>query len=50
MEKKMKTNRELNQEHDARASAKVRPKQTEYQFKELQDIINNWIRKGNEQT
>jgi hypothetical protein len=46
----MKTNRELNQEHDQRQQAKIRPKQTEYQFEELQAIVNQWIRKGNEQT
>jgi hypothetical protein len=39
-----KTNRELNQEHDQRESNKVRPKQTEYQYAELEAIVNSWIR------
>lgn len=39
-----KTNRELNQEHEQREQARVRPKGPVYQFAELQAIINNWIR------
>jgi hypothetical protein len=39
-----KTNRELNQEHDQRELNKVRPKQPEYQYAELEAIVNRWIR------
>ena len=41
-----KTNRELNQEHESRELMKVRPKQPHYEFKELEQIVNQWIRKG----
>jgi hypothetical protein len=40
----MKTNREKNMEHDAKQQAKVRPKQPEYKFEELQKIVDGWIR------
>ena len=39
-----KTNRQLNQEHEAREQMRVRPKQPEYQFKELEAIVNGWIK------
>ena len=39
----MKTPRELNQEHDARQTAKVRPKQPGYNFKPLEDIVRRWV-------
>ena len=40
----MKSNKELNQEHEARELMRVRPKQPNYEFKELEAIVNNWIR------
>lgn len=47
----MKTNRELNQEHDARAKARVRPAPKDYNFKPLEDAIKAMIlRSQNEQT
>ena len=41
-----KTTRELNQEHDRRMSERVRPKEPEYSFKELEAIVNTWIRES----
>ena len=48
----MKTNRELNQEYDAKQTAKVRPKQTEYNFEPLEAVIRKWVKasKDSEQT
>jgi hypothetical protein len=46
----MKTNREKNIEHDQRQQAKVRPKQTNWNPGPLSEVVNQWIRKGNEQT
>lgn len=40
----MKTNRELNMEHVAREEQRVRPKQPDYDFKPLEDIVNSWVR------
>lgn len=31
-------------EHDQRQQEKVRPKQQEYKFEELQKIVDGWIR------
>jgi len=46
----MKTNKELNQEHDARAKARVRPAPKEYNWEPLQEAINAMIRsRTNEQ-
>jgi hypothetical protein len=39
----MKTNRELNTEHDSKQTAKVRPGQPEYNWKPLEDVIRAWI-------
>jgi hypothetical protein len=39
----MKTNKEKNQEHDARAQARVRPAAKHYEFKELEAVIRSWI-------
>ena len=39
----MKTNRELNTEHDAKQNAKVRPKQPEFNYKPLEAVIRQWI-------
>ena len=38
----MKTNRELNTEHDARMQARQRPKQPEYNFKPLEEAVRKW--------
>lgn len=37
-----KTNRELNQEHDARELMRVRPKQPAWNFKPLEDVVRKW--------
>jgi hypothetical protein len=37
-----KTNREKNQEHDARVQARVRPKPAEYNWKPLEDAMKKW--------
>lgn len=39
----MKTNRELNQEHEARELMRVRPKQPVYNPKPLEDVIRKWV-------
>ncbi len=38
-----KTNKELNQEFDARQQARVRPKTPEYNFKPLEDVVRKWV-------
>jgi hypothetical protein len=43
-----KTNREKNLEHDARASAKVRPKQPDYNWQPLDLVIRQWIQRSQE--
>jgi predicted RNA-binding protein with RPS1 domain len=47
-----KTARELNQEHDRKQQERVRPKQPEYNFKPLEDVIRKWTeaRVNREQT
>lgn len=45
----MKTNREKNQEHDAKEEAKVRPKEPVYDHKPLEEVVRQWVTK-NEQT
>jgi hypothetical protein len=45
----MKTNKEKNQAHDAQASAKIRPKQPEYEFTALEAVMRQWVAM-NEQT
>ena len=42
----MKTNRELNTEYDKKQQEKVRPKEVEYNWKPLQDVIHSWIAKS----
>lgn len=37
-----KTNRELNQEHDQREQARVRPKGPEYNFAPLEEVMRQW--------
>lgn len=39
----MKTNRELNQAHEAKQAAKARPKQIEYNYKPLEAVVQQWI-------
>ena len=46
----MKTNREKNMEHDARAKARVRPAPKEWNWEPLQAAINQMIRSRHEQT
>ena len=45
----MKTNKEKNLEHDAKASAKIRPKQPVYDFIALEAVMKQWVTM-NEQT
>ncbi len=42
-----KNNRTLNQEHERRTADRVRPKQPEYDFKALEEVVRKWVR-GNE--
>ena len=44
-----KTNRELNQEHDARQQARVRPKPRDYQWEGLQAVVNQWRAKEHDE-
>jgi hypothetical protein len=39
----MKTNKEKNLEHDARMQERMRPKQTAYNYKPLEDAIRAMI-------
>jgi len=39
----MKTNKEKNQDHDARVQDRVRPAAKHYEFKELEAVIRSWI-------
>jgi len=39
----MKTNKEKNLEHDARMTAKVRPKAVDYKFTALEAIMRAWV-------
>ena len=45
----MKTNREKNTEYDAKAQASIGPKEPEYNWKPLEEVIRQWVTK-NEQT
>ena len=47
-----KTNRELNQEHEARELMKVRPKAPVYNPKPLEEVVRKWVEasKAREQT
>jgi len=42
-----KTNRELNQEYDAKQAEKIRPKQPVYNAKPLEEVIAKWVRARN---
>jgi hypothetical protein len=39
----MKTNKELNQEFDAKQKERMRPKGPEYNWKPLEDVIRQWV-------
>jgi hypothetical protein len=39
-----KSNREKNQQHERDQILKVRPKQPAYEFTELTEVVNSWIR------
>ena len=47
----MKSNKELNQEHQARELMRVRPKQPAYNFEPLEAVVRQWVKesKGHEQ-
>jgi hypothetical protein len=45
----MKTNKEKNQEHDARQKARVRPAPKEYAWEGLEAVIRQWKVRSNEQ-
>jgi hypothetical protein len=38
-----KTNKELNQEHDQRAQARVRPKTGDWNFGPLEAVMAQWV-------
>lgn len=44
----MKTNKQKNTEHDAKMQERVRPKQPDYNWKPLEDVMRKWA-KTNEQ-
>jgi hypothetical protein len=48
----MKSNKELNQEHEARELMRVRPKTPAYNFEPLEKVIHQWVKESqaNEQT
>jgi hypothetical protein len=39
----MKTNKEKNLEYDAKMAERMRPKQTEYNWKPLEEVIRQWV-------
>lgn len=39
----MKSNKELNKEHEARELMRVRPKTPAYNFKPLEEVIARWV-------
>ncbi len=38
-----KTNRELNQDYDKKQKERVRPKEPNWNFKPLEDVIRQWV-------
>jgi len=42
----MKTNKELNQAHDAKQAERVRPAAKEYEWEALDKVIRQWITKN----
>ena len=45
----MKTNKELNTEHERKELMRVRPKPIVFDWKPLEDVVRKWVIK-NEQT
>ena len=45
----MKTNKELNTEHDRRQTERVRPAPVAYEFEALEAVVRQWVA-TNEQT
>jgi hypothetical protein len=43
----MKTNREKNTEFDTAQTERVRPKQPEYNYKPLEEVIRKWVEASN---
>ena len=39
-----KTAREKNTAYNARQQDRIRPKQSDYQFDDLQEVVNSWIK------
>ena len=39
----MKTNKELNTEYDLKQKDRVRPKQPEYNFAPLEEVVRQWV-------
>lgn len=39
-----KTNRQLNQEYDRKQQERVRPKDSAWDHKPLQEVIHNWVK------
>jgi len=39
----MKTNKELNTAYDAKQTERVRPQESAYVWKPLEDVIRQWI-------
>ena len=40
----MKTNKDLNKEHQAKQDARVRPKGPTYNFEPLEQVIRQWVK------
>jgi hypothetical protein len=38
-----KTNREKNTEHDRKELMRVRPKQPNYDYKPLEEVVRKWV-------
>jgi len=45
----MKTNKELNTEHDKREQERVRPKQPEYIWEPLEAVVRQWALNKNDE-
>ena len=44
----MKSNRELNKEHEKRELMRVRPQQPEYDFQPLEEVLRKWAEMSKE--
>ncbi len=40
----MKSNKEKNQEHARKELMRVRPKQPDYDFKSVEEVVRKWVR------